>query len=171
MAFGRGTISDMGGAVSDIFAGQATASSLRIKAKGDLAEAGNFDLAEKLARQNSQFTKESTEIKLMQAERASYLGIGATQSDISGAGFAASGTALDLVRSGQQQAALTSQMVQRQGEITGYGYEVQADSYRNMASAARAAAADEESLADTAINNSRITAGIKGISAITSLFI
>ena len=65
MAIGGATFSDIGGGISDLFA----ASADRSKAAGDLVEAGNYDLAAKFAYQEEQFTKESTAIQGMAAER------------------------------------------------------------------------------------------------------
>jgi hypothetical protein len=55
--FGNATFTDVSGGVSDIFGGYAKASGLRLKAQGDLTEAGNYDLAAGLATQNEKFTE------------------------------------------------------------------------------------------------------------------
>lgn len=171
MAFGNSTFANIGGAVSDILEGEATSDALKLKAKGNLFEADNYDLAQTLARENARFTEQSTAIKKTQAERELYLGMGQTVSDVAGSGFSMSGSALDLMRMGASQGALTQAVIQQQGLMTEYGYNVQADSYRNMAEASRYAAAAQEDMADDAERNSYITAGIKGASAIASLFI
>lgn len=171
MAFGNATFANLGGAVSDILQGQANADALQIKAQGNRFEADNYDLAETLARKNAAFTERSTAIKLAQAEREIYLGMGQTVSDVAGAGFSMSGSALDLMRMGASQGALTQAVIQEQGLMTEYGYNVQADSYRNMATASRWAAAAQDDLASKTERNSWITGGIKGAAAIASLFI
>jgi hypothetical protein len=63
MAFGPSTITDLGGAASDLFAGMAAqtqaqlkAQGLDIQAQGELAESQNYDLAGNLAAQNAKFT-------------------------------------------------------------------------------------------------------------------
>lgn len=170
MAFGTGTINSFGGAVSDILGGQAQAKGLRLKARGNRVEAENYDLASELATQNAAFTRESTAVKLMQQQREAELGIGATTADIAGSGFGASGTALDLLRSGAQQAALTQQILGRQGLITEAGFNEQATAYKNLAGYARYAAGEEEGMADDAERNGWITGAIKGASAVASLF-
>lgn len=170
MAFGSSTVSAFGGAVSDILGGQSQARGLRLKAQGNEVEAENYDSASTLALQNAEFTRESTAVRLMQQQREAELGIGATRSDIAGAGFANSGSALDIMRSGVQQAALTQQILGRQGLITEAGYNEQAQSYTKLAGYARYAANEENSMADDAERNSLITAGIKGATAIASLF-
>jgi hypothetical protein len=171
MAFGNSTFSDIGGAVSDLFQGKATAAQLRLKSHGDLVEAQDFDLASGLAKQNSAFTEQSTEIKQVQAQRQEYLGIGTETADIAGAGFQQSGSALDLLRSSAQQGALTKQVLGQQGLITEAGYNEQASAYTNMAGAARYAASEEDKMANSAIQNSQISAGIKGAAAVATLFV
>lgn len=171
MAFGNSTFSNVAGAVGDIFGGQSTAASLRLRAQGDLAEAGNYDLAADLARRNRDFTATSTAIKTTQAQRQEYMGIGALTSDVAGAGFTMSGTALDLLRDSMSQGALTRQVITQQGLMTEAGQEEQAQAYANMAYAARQAAASEESMASSATRNSLITGGIKGLAGLATLFI
>lgn len=171
MAFGTGTINSIGGAVSDIFQGEATADSLNLKAQGDLSEAQNYDLASALATQNSQFTEQSTAVKETQQQRQIYMGMGSTQADVAGSGFQMGGSALDLMRSGAAQGALTQQVIGQQGLITEAGYNEQAQAYTNMSAAARYAASTEQSMASDAESNSYITAGIKGVSAVASLFV
>jgi hypothetical protein len=162
MAFGSSTVTDFGGAVSDLFA----ASGHRAKAQGDLAEAQNYDLASSLATQNEKFTETSTAIKQQQLDRSIYQTIGGQQADVAGAGFAASGSALDLLRDSAQQGALTHAVAGQQGLIQEAGYTEQAQSYQNMSAAAHMAA-DAENKAATGAD---ITAGIKGAAAIATLF-
>ena len=170
MAFGSGTINSAGGAVQDIFGGQATGAGLRLRARGNLAEADNYDLAATLARQNAAFTEESTAVKTAQMGRAVYRGIGTAESDIAGAGFAMSGSALDILRDSASQGALTKAILGRQGLITEAGYEEQAQSFTNMSKAARYAAEEQDKMAGTAERNGWITGGIKGAAALASLF-
>jgi hypothetical protein len=197
MALSTSTFTAAGGAVSDIFAGigdlqggalkakglNLQASGLRIKAQGDLAEAGEYDLAGNLARKNVEFTEQSTAIKQMQQDRANTMAIGGQQADVASAGFAASGSALDLLRDSASQGALTKAVLGQQGLITEAGYQEQADSFAVMSSAARTAAAgefgvadqtdqlakDTQSASDTAAAGSFISGAIKGIGAIASI--
>lgn len=171
MAFGNATFTDLAGAVGDILQGQATAKGLRLKAQGDLTEAQNYDLAASLAGENAEFTKQSTAIKETQAQREIYLGLGKTESDVAGAGFQMSGSALDILRMGASQGALTKQVIGQQGLITEAGYQEQQQAYTNMAGAARYAAGEEESMAGDAQRNGWITGGIKGAAALATLFI
>ena len=162
MAFGAGTINSVGGAVSDLFAAEGH----RYKAKGDLFEAENYDRASALATQNEKFTEQSTAIKQSQLDRENYKMLGGQQADIAGAGFAASGSALDLMRDSASQGALQKAVGGEQGLITEAGYKEQAESYTTMSKAAHMAADAENQAAFGA----DISAGIKGVAAITSIF-
>ena len=79
------------------------------------------------------------------------------------AGFAASGTALDLLRDSASQGALQKATLGFQGEVDEIGYEQQAKSYEFMAKASRMSA--DESL-KTAEN---INASM-GLSIISNLY-
>jgi len=144
--FGASTLSGFGGGVSDLF----SASAYRTKAQGDIFEAQNYELAAKYAEQEAAYTKESTAIQGMQAERQMYKSMGQTTADIAGAGFAAGGSGLDILRESASQGALQQAVIQRQGLITEQGYEEQAQSYRNMESAAQMAIGAENKAAEGA---------------------
>lgn len=163
MAFGNATFSDAAGAVGDLFAAEGH----RSKAEGDRIEAENYDLASSLALKNAQFTETSTAIKEGQIDRQNFKMIGGQQADIAGAGFAASGSAIDLMRESASQGALTKAVAGQQGLITEESYKEQSTSYQNMAKAARLAADAE----DTAATGAEITGAIKGIASIATLFI
>lgn len=163
MAFGASTITDAGGAVSDLFA----AAGDRAKAAGDRTEATDYGLASDLAGQNEQFTETSTAIKEAQQQREVTLGLGKTSADVAGAGFSASGSALDIMRDSAAQGALTHAVLGQQGLITEAGYQEQQTAYTNMQGAANAAANAE----DNAAFGADITAGIKGAASIATLFV
>jgi hypothetical protein len=160
--FSAATVNDVGGAVSDLFAAQGD----QAKAQGDILEGQNYTLAAQLADQNEQFTATSTAIKETQADRQLYLQIGGQKADVAGAGFAESGSALDLMRSSASQGALNRAVLGQQGLITEAGYQEQATSYRNMAQAAQVAANAENSAATGA----EIGSAIKGVAALATLF-
>lgn len=176
MAFGASTVSDIGGAVDSLFAGigaeqkgelqaqglritaqgtritaegtRLSADSLRTKAKGDLAEASNYDLAAGLAQANEAFTAQSTRIQDAQTARQETMAIGGQRAAVAGAGFASSGSALDIMRDSASQAALQRGVLQQQGVITEAGYEEQAKSFQTMATAGRETAASEYDIAN-----------------------
>jgi hypothetical protein len=158
-AFGFGgrvsdsTFSNAAGAVSDLFA----AEGYRAKAAGDEFERGNYLLAAQYADLNVQYTKWSTAIKQSQEDRELYKSLGQTRADVAGAGFAESGSAIDILRESASQGALARAVTGEQGLITEAGYEEQAASYRNMAQAAQVAIDAEKKAAVGA----DIAAGIK----------
>lgn len=170
MAFGNATFTNISGAVSDLLSSEATSASLKLKAQGDLVEGQNYTLAADLARKNEKYTEESTAIKQTMADRQIYQGIGTEQADIAGAGFAASGSALDLLRDSAAQGALQKEVIAKQGLITEEGYNEQAQSYTNLAQYAAYAAASENDQASQALKSGGINAGIKGVAALATLF-
>jgi hypothetical protein len=167
-AFGFGgglsnsTFSDASGAVSDLFAAEGD----RAKAQGDLLEKQNYLAASDLAMQNEQFAETSTAIKQSQLDRQIYQTIGGQKADIAGAGFAESGSGLDLLRSSASQGALTKAVAGQQGLIQEAGYKEQSQSYQNMAQAAQVAADAE----NNAATGAEITGAIKGVAAVATLF-
>ena len=117
-----------------------------------------------LAKQNEQFTEMSTAIKQSQADRNLYQALGTTRADVAGAGFAASGSALDILRESASQGAMTKAVLGEQGLITEAGYQEQAQSYTDMANAAGVAIqADED-----AAKGARIAAGFSFAAAAAS---
>lgn len=165
------TFNNVGGAVNDIFQGQATASSLRLKAQGNELEGVNYRSAAELAKSNEEFTRQSTEVQEAAATRSFFKAQGATENAVAGAGFANSGSALDIMRSNAQQGALQTQLIGQQGLMTEAGFEEQQQAYTRLAGYADMSAATEREQADKAESNSYITAGIKGAAAVASLFI
>jgi len=162
MALGAGTFSSLGGAVSDLFQGDA----LRAKAQGNRIEAQQYTLASQLATQNEQYTEQSTAIKQMQEDRTIYKTLGSQQADVASAGFAASGSALDLLADSAAQGALTKSVIAQQGLIEEASYKEQAQSYTLMSSAANLAAQADENAA----KGSTITGILKGVASVASLF-
>lgn len=162
MAFGTATGTAAGSAVSDIFAGFGA----QAKGQGDLLEQANYTLAAKYALREAAFTKQSTAIQEMQQTREISKALGQTTADVAGAGFATSGSALDLLRDSASQGALMKAVTGEQGLITEKGYDEQAQSYKNMAAAAGIAAGAEKSAA----TGDFIAGGIAGATAIGSLF-
>jgi hypothetical protein len=156
-----GAFSDFAGAASDLFAAQGD----KAKAQYDFAEASNYGLASDLATQNEKFTETSTAIKEAQQQREMMNTLGGQQADVAGAGFAESGSALDLLRDSASQGALTHAALAQQGLITEAGYKEQAQSYQTMQTAATQAGDAENNAATFA----DITGAIKGIAGIASI--
>lgn len=162
MAFGSGTFNSLGAAANDLFSADAR----RTKAAGLRIEAQNYDRSAGFADQSARFTEISTGIKEMQLDRDLYKSLGGITADVAGAGFAASGSALDILADSARQGALTRAVATEQGLITEEGYKVQAENYRAMGQAARMAAEAEEKAADRA----PFTAAIHGAAAAASFF-
>lgn len=176
MALSSSTVSDIGGAASDLFAGlgaqakgalqakglqiqaagtrisadstRLTAEGLRIKSAGDIAEADNYDLAAELAQKNSAYTDQSTRVQQSQLDRQVTQAIGGQAASVGGAGFASSGSALDIMRDSAQQGALAHGVLAQQGVITEEGFDEQAKSFQTMSAAGRATAAGELDIAN-----------------------
>lgn len=158
---GSSTFSSVGGAVSDIFGGYSKNQSLKLKAQGDEVEAENYDRAATLALQNEQFTKVTTDLKEEMAQRQLSLGIGATETAVAGAGFANSGTSLDLLRDSASQGALEKAVLGQQGLIQEASFHEQAESYHAMAEFGRMSADKERKMGSLAQTMGYITGAIK----------
>lgn len=163
MAFGTGTIGNLGGAVQDLFGAEAHG----LKAKGLRLEAENYGEAAGFAKQNAEFSRISTGIKLAQQDRETYKALGGITADVAGAGFAMSGSALDILRDSASQGALMRSVAEQQGLIQEEGYNVQARSYENMAKAAQFAAEAEDKAGEASL----WSAGFKGAAAVASIFL
>lgn len=161
MAFGTQTINLFGGAIDDLFGADA----LRFKARGNRMEAEQYGIAAEMARQNAQFAKVSTDIKTYQTQRSIYQTTGQQRADVAASGFAASGSALDLLRDSFSQGALHKAVVGQQGMIEEAGYEAQAKSYDIMRQTALMAAEANEN----AITGRYIGAAIKGLAGVATL--
>lgn len=157
-----GGISNFAGAAQDLFAAQGDKS----KAQYDFAEASNYGIAADLANQNEKFTETSTAIKEAQQQREALSARGGVEGEVASAGFAESGSALDILRDSAAQGALTHAVLGQQGLITEAGYKEQAQSYETMQAAATQAG-NAENQASTFAD---ITGAIKGVAAIASLF-
>ncbi len=121
--------SELGGGIGDLFS-----------ASGDKKAAKGYYQAAGYALKNVDLVKQSTALQETQAQREIYKVLGGQQADIAGAGLAASGSALDIIRSSAQQGALTKQLINYQGQITENGYEAEAASYIAQGQSLKAAA-------------------------------
>lgn len=146
MPIGPGTFNSLGAAAQDLF----SIDTHRTRASGLRIEAGNYDRAAGFSDANARFTEISTGIKNMQQDREAYKALGGIQADVAGAGFAASGSALDILRDSASQGALMRAVTSEQGLITEQGYQVEGENYRQMGEAARMAAQAEDTAADRA---------------------
>lgn len=162
MALGSNTFTALGGAASDLF----SIGAYKTRAAGNRLQAEQYDVAKAMSLQNKQFTETSTAIKEYQIQREVYSKLGEQQAEVASSGFAAGGTAADLLRDSAAQGALHKAVAGQQGLIEEASYEAQAKSYDIMARSARMAA-DE---ADRAGSFAGISAAIKGVAAVASVF-
>lgn len=129
MALSSSTFSDLGSGISSIFGGV-----------GDLAEAAAYKKAAGYATENAAISLEAAQIQQTQAARQVSQVIGGQKAAYGGAGLKESGTALDLLRSSQQQGNLQMQLLHTQGLINSNAYQEQAAANTGMANQAKAAA-------------------------------
>lgn len=119
---------DPSGAVGDLFG-----------ALGSFEAAAGYSKASKSAYKSADITRASTKIQAQQQDIQTFKVIGGEQADTAGAGFLTdSGSAGDLLRSSAQQAALSRQLIENQGEITAGGYDAQGAAYKSQQKAANA---------------------------------
>lgn len=129
MALSAGMFGDIGGGISSIFG-----------AAGDLKEAAAYGKAASIATQNAKLETESTAIQQAQEGRKIYQTLGAQSAQVGGAGLAASGSALDVLRGSVQQGALQKQLIGLQGAVASNSFSQEAAAYTGMQGAAKAAA-------------------------------
>lgn len=129
MADVQNTLVDVGGAVSDLFG-----------AAGARIAAGSYREAQSIAEQNAVLARQATRIKDIQIARNTFRTLGEQQAQVGGAGFAASGSALDLLRSSTSEGAITRAVNEEQGTITANAYEEQAAQFKGMADSASSSA-------------------------------
>lgn len=124
--FDQVNFNSVGGAVGDLFGGVA-----------GFQEASAYQKAADIAKQNEQLAATSTQLQQLQASREAYRTVSGQKADISGAGFAAGGSAGDLLRSSEAQARLQTAVIGTQGQIQEAGFAAQAASYQGQAQAAQ----------------------------------
>lgn len=176
MAISSSTFTDIGGAVSDLFAADADRTKAQadiVKSQGDALEAANYGEAADFATQNVGYTQQATQLKEVQQQRQITQTLGTQQAQVAGAGFASSGSALDLLRDSAAQGALSKAVLGNQGLITEAGYQEEAQSYTNMSKAADFAVQGDELAAQAEneqANGADIAGAIKGVAAVASVF-
>lgn len=129
MALSSQQIGDIGTGFGDLFQGL-----------GNLAEAGAYKTAGRLAQQNAVIAKEAGAIKEAQASRQIYRAIGGQKAEVAAAGLTSGGSAQELLRSSISQGALEKAIINEQTQINVNAYEEQAAQFKGMQQAADAAA-------------------------------
>ncbi|MFZ0373021.1 MAG: hypothetical protein WAL39_06870 [Xanthobacteraceae bacterium] len=134
--YGPENVQAVGAGVSDIFAGFGDVD----KMKADELEQGQYDQAAAYAGQEAEISQMSTQIQEAQKVRQTTMAMGKTASEVAGAGFAASGSGLDIMRSNAQQGALAQAVTSEQGMVQTQSYQEQQQNFETMATIAGNAA-------------------------------
>lgn len=156
----QGGFSGLGGAVSMLYSGEGAG----IQAGYERKAASTLRKSADMARAAGDISAESTRIKTLQANRQIAGVIGGQQADVAGAGFSASGSALDLLADSQRQGDLTKYLLEKQGEIDTNQFEQQAMAYEASATTQEGAAEAHDKQAES----SGISAAISGIAGLAS---
>lgn len=143
----------IGDAASTLFGALAqgdAAKGYKSQAAGYQAQAAGYRKAGDISGMNQDIASQASRITAVQADRELYQTLGGQRSDIAGANLAASGSALDVIRSSAAQGNLTKQLLGRQDAITQLGYEQEQSSYAAMAASADASASAANASASAA---------------------
>ncbi|SRR5579884_470543 len=135
---------------------QAKATAAEAQAQGSQAEAGAYTTSATIAEQNAFLAEASGKIQQYQQLRSAFQTIGAQKAAVAAAGFASSGSSLDLLRSSTQQAYLQNQILGINAASAQSGYLGQAAASRAEATAATAASTAQLALAQQARQASEI---------------
>lgn len=106
---------------------------------GQLKAAKGYKKAAAFSDLSAQISAQATALEVFQAQRDVYRAVGGASADYGKAGLALSGSALDVLRDSASQGALTTQLVQANGQLKTTGFQAEAEAYRSMAAAAKAA--------------------------------
>ena len=136
----------------------ANAKALNLSAQGQTAEAGQYDIAQQISLQNAAIEQVSGQIQQYQTSRNVLKIAGQQQAGYAGAGFANSGTALDVARSTLQQGVLENQVTGLNASLAAGGYFSQAASSAAEATTARTAASVSTANAAAASNLAQLSA-------------
>jgi hypothetical protein len=101
------------------------------------ASAAGYAASARSLREAARLTAISTKLKLAQADREIYKVTGGARADIAASGLAASGSALDVIRSNAQQGGLQKAVTGLQGQIEYTGLIGQAEQAEAQAKAAK----------------------------------
>lgn len=118
-------LSDLGGAVNDLFG-----------ASGARTAGDAYGSASDFATINARIAASATAARDEQIRRQVARSLGSTSAGVAGAGFAASGSALDILRSSAQEGALVRAVGEEQGAINVNSYLEQAGMFKGMQRAA-----------------------------------
>lgn len=126
--------------VGDLFASSAQTSALQTEAGGFNTESNFYQEAASLEAENAQLAEAAGNVKIAQQQRQNYEVRSATEEAQAGAGFAMSGSGLDILRENIQQGQLATGLLGIQKSIDVNTYNIQAKSYEAAAEQAQAQA-------------------------------
>lgn len=152
--FGLGNAGDLRNAATSF---GAAADALFAKSGHKLSAQGYRDAAAS-SRKNEEYSVMSTDIKMMQADRAITKTLGGQEADIASSGFTFGGSALDIIADSMSQGALTKDLIDLQGDIDLNTIQAQTRAYDLQAMAA-----------DKAGERSGLSAIINGVAGLASL--
>lgn len=150
-----------GGAVADLFSSEGS----KISAAGSRRAAAGYRRAGELATENLDYLGQSTNLKLLAADRSIYQTISTAEANIAGNGLKVSGSALDILRDSAAQGELTKNLISLQGNIDANAIKQQIASFGAQADQYDAAA----EAADNASTGSMISGIIKGAAAVAQV--
>ncbi len=157
----QATVSSVLGLQSTAVTDAANATAATTSAAGYAAEGDAYQTAADIAGQNATVAGIAGTVKGLQEQRATNVTLGAQRAGVAAAGFAASGSSLDLLRSSMQQGYVTQQLNDIQTTLTKGGYieEQAASNAEQVAARSTSATATATAAADTtAANMARATA-------------
>jgi hypothetical protein len=136
------------------------AAAFTAEAGGAAAEAGQYQIASGIGSENAQTALISGQLQQFQETRQLMQTVGAQKAGIAGAGFADSGSALDLARSSLQQGLLQNQVLGVNANLQAGGYLEQSAATAATGAAATAAAAAANANATAANNQASISSAL-----------
>ena len=134
----RSAVTDLVGMQGELLKYKATEEAQAAAVKGAEGEIAAYETVAGISEEAARLTLEAGKIEQFQEERAMMRSLGKTRADVAGAGFAASGSALDLLESSVRQGYLQQQITGTQTAITSAAYLEQAAASRAQKGAAEA---------------------------------
>ena len=135
----QGAVYQQQGAEAEVVAMHLAATGATLQGRQDILEEQNYNLAAKFATENVDITEASTKMQEAAEQRQAFSTIGTQKAGEAGGGLAESGSALDILRSSNEQAAYGKAVLAFQGGVTEAGFSEQAASNYMMAQAAKKA--------------------------------
>ncbi len=143
----RGSVADILGLQSKASIDEANAAASGIQSAGYQQEVNAYNIVGGIGEENAKVAGIAGDIKALQENRQLRQTIGAQRADIASAGFANSGSSLDLMRSSVQQGALARQLIRIQTAQTQGGYLEEAAASQAEAAGATMASTAAQALA------------------------